>query len=460
MTAFIKEHSRVYVLIMIWAATIWFAGPLFYLVLPASVFLMRSRDMWPDMLFGFLVILIWSDMNPGIVPFRTVKTAKNTYIVALAIIYFMETARMQPSAGIFKVFLPFFGFSFLPIVASGEPLTSIQKTVSYALLYLVIPNHVLYCYRRQGWVFFRHLVIFIVVFLALQRALPYFTPHWWSFVAGRFRGFFGNPNGLSIFCYLCFMLVTVLFSVKPDLFSFKGKVVVYAVIVYFLIEGGSRTSVTSTLMFMLFYRFFAASPFLGFVAFLAFGAVVEAVSSNLPAILNALGLHEYFRVETIADGSGRYFAWSFAWSKINEGGFFLFGGGFGNDEFIMRQHYPYLRTMGHHGGVHNSYLTMWFNVGIVGILIFFRSFLLIFAKAVKSAPYAFAIMFSVMFSVLYESWITGSLNPFTIILLCILTVLSEDEIVNWRAHVTTNDAGGVEEAPTVEPVPRLILPAR
>ncbi|HMZ50380.1 MAG TPA: hypothetical protein PLP28_15455, partial [Flavobacteriales bacterium] len=106
MTAFIKEHSRIYVLIMIWAATIWFAGPLFYLVLPASVFLMRSRDMWPDMLFGFLVILIWSDMNPGIVPFRTVKTAKNTYIVALAIIYFMETARMQPSAGIFKVFLP------------------------------------------------------------------------------------------------------------------------------------------------------------------------------------------------------------------------------------------------------------------------------------------------------------------------------------------------------------------
>jgi len=62
--------------------------------------------------------------------------------------------------------------------------------------------------------------------------------------------------------------------------------------------------------------------------------------------------------------------------------------------------------------------------------------------------------------VLYESWITGSLNPFTIILLCILTVLSEDEIVNWRAHVATNDAGGVEEAPTVEPVPRLILPAR
>ena len=460
MTAFFKEHAQIYVMIMLWAATTWFAGPLLYLVLPASVFLMRSRDMWPDMIFGFLVILIWSDMNPGVVPFRTVKTAKNTYIVALAIIYLMETARMQPPAGIFKIFLPFFAFSFVPIVASGVPLTSIQKTLSYALLYLVVPNYVLYCYRRQGWTFFRHMIIFIVVFLALQRVLPYFTPPWWTFVAGRFRGFFGNPNGLSIFCYLCFMLVTVLFSLKPDLFSFRGKVVVYAVLGYFLIEGGSRTSVTAALMFLLFYRFFAASPFLGFLAFLVFGVAVEAVSSNLPAILSALGLREYFRVETIADGSGRYFAWAFAWNKINEGGYFLLGGGFGNDEFIMRQHYPYLRTMGHHGGVHNSYLTMWFNVGIVGILLFFRSFLLIFVKAVKNAPYAFAVMFSVMFSVLYESWLTGSLNPFTIVLLCIITLLSEDEIVNWREHLPADGEEAAVEEPAAEPVPRLILPAR
>jgi O-antigen ligase len=183
----------------------------------------------------------------------------------------------------------------------------------------------------------------------------------------------------------------------------------------------------------LFYRFFAASPFLGFVFFLAFGVAAEAVSSNLPLILNTLGLHTYFRVDTIADGSGRYFAWNFAWGKINEGGYFLLGGGFGNDEYIMRQYYPYLRSMGHHGGVHNSYLTMWFNTGIIGVLLFFRSYFLIFLKAVKHAPFAFAVMFSSMFSVLYESWLTGSLNPFTIILLSIITVLTEEEIVNWRA---------------------------
>jgi O-antigen ligase len=326
----------------------------------------------------------------------------------------------------------------------------------------VVPNYILFCYRRMGWKFFRHFVIFILVMLASQMAMPYYGPSWWSFIMGRFRGYFGNPNGLAIFSYLCFMFVTVLFKVKPDLFSLKGKLVTYALLIYFLIECGSRTSLTATFMFLLFFRFFGASPFLGFVMFLAFGAAVEVISGNLPAILTALGLHNYFRVDTIADGSGRYFAWNFAWNKINEEGFFLFGGGFGNDEYIMRQHYPYLRSQGHHGGVHNSYLTMWFNTGIIGVLLFFRSYMLIFLKAVKYAPYAFAIMFSTMFSVLYESWLTGSLNPFTIILLSIITVLSEEEIVNWRGTETeraTDAEGRIEDSPTGT-VPQLILPAR
>ena len=462
MGVFFREHSQVLVLILFWAECVVFLGPLLYVVLPISVFFLRSRDQWPDMLFGFLIILVWSDMTPEIFPFRVVKTAKYAYMIALALIFFMETARMQPHSQVFKVFAPFLVFAFVPIVASGEPLVSIQKTISYVLLYLVVPNYILLCYRRMGWRFFRHFVLFIMVMLVSQMAMPYYGPVWWSFIGGRFRGYFGNPNGLAIFSYLCFMFVTVLFKVKPDLFSFKGKFAIYALLIYFLVECGSRTSLTATFMFLLFYRFFAASPFLGFVFFLAFGVAAEAVSSNLPLILNALGLHTYFRVDTIADGSGRYFAWNFAWGKINEGGYFLLGGGFGNDEYIMRQHYPYLRSMGHHGGVHNSYLTMWFNTGIIGVLLFFRSYFLIFLKAVKYAPYAFAVMFSTMFSVLYESWLTGSLNPFTILLLSIITVLSEEEIVNWRGIEAERAEAGEEptEEEPAEVVPQLILPAR
>lgn len=458
MSVFFRDHFQLFGLILVWLVTTVFMGPLLYLVLPASVFLMRRREMWPDMLFGFIIVLVVSDMNPGIVAMRVVKTAKYTYIVALSLIFLMDQVRMQPHASVFRVFMPFFVFALIPIVRAADPITSIQKTLSYALLYLVVPNYVLFAYRRQGWEFFRNLVLFLLAVLLSQWLMLFLGPTWWSFVGGRFRGYFGNPNGLAIFCFLFFMLVSVLNHVKRDLFSWWTMAFIYGVLVYFLIKCGSRTSIISTLMFLLFSRFFALSPFIGFIAFLAFIGVSELVANNLPAILTALGLQDYFRVNTLEDGSGRYFAWGFAWQKINEGGHFLIGGGFSNDEHVMRQNYPYLRSMGHQGGVHNSYLTLWFNTGVVGLALYLRSFVLIFFKANKRVPIAFAVMFSVLFSVMYESWLTGSLNPFTIILIILITVITEDEIVLWRER--EEEGAGEEAPPEPEQAPVLILPAR
>lgn len=458
MRAFLRDHFQLFGLILVWLATTLFVGPLLYLVLPVSVFLMHRKEMWPDMLFGFIIVLVVSDMDPAIKTMHVVKTAKYTYIVALSLIFLMDQARMQPHASVFRVFMPFFVFALLPIVRAADPFTAIQKTLSYALLYLVIPNYVLYAYRCQGWMFFKHLVLFLLAILLSQGLMPFIGPSWWSFVGGRFRGYFGNPNGLAIFCFLFFMLMAVLNHVKRDLFGNVAKALIYGVLIFFLIKCGSRTSIISTAMFVLFSKFFALSPFIGFVMFLAFLGISELVANNLPAFLTALGLQDYFRVKTLEDGSGRYFAWGFAWQKINEGGHFLIGGGFSTDEYVMRQNYPYLSRMGHQGGVHNSYLTLWFNTGVVGLILYLRSFLLIFFKANKQVPIAFAVMFSVLFSVMYESWLTGSLNPFTIILIILITVITEDEIVLWRER--EEEGQGEEAPPEPEEVPALILPAR
>ena len=119
----------------------------------------------------------------------------------------------------------------------------------------------------------------------------------------------------------------------------------------------------------------------------------------------------------------------------------------------MGKNFQLLSRMGHQGGVHNTYLTFWLDVGIVGLLIFLRSLFLIFIKAWKRTPLAPAILFSVLFSILYESWLAGSLNPYTILLLIILTIVSEDEIIH------SEEAPAVEEVPEPE-VPSLVLPAR
>jgi O-antigen ligase len=181
---------------------------------------------------------------------------------------------------------------------------------------------------------------------------------------------------------------------------------------------------------MIFHRLVARSPFLGFVLFLAAIGVGEVISSNLPVIVEALGLEKYFRLRTLESGSGRYFAWEFAWTHIQD--YFVVGGGFGNDEFIFRKHRFYLWRMNHQGGVHNSYLSFWLDVGIVGLLIYLRSFLLMFIKASKAVPMSLAVMFSTLFSIMYESWLVGSLNPFTIVLLTTMTMVTEEEIYDWE----------------------------
>ncbi len=76
--------------------------------------------------------------------------------------------------------------------------------------------------------------------------------------------------------------------------------------------------------------------------------------------------------------------------------------------------------------------------------------MLIFFKSSKKVLIAFPIMFSVLFSVLYESWLNGSLNPFTITLLISLTIISESEIVEWKDYVGLEDEEEEEDLEEVK----------
>jgi O-antigen ligase len=101
------------------------------------------------------------------------------------------------------------------------------------------------------------------------------------------------------------------------------------------------------------------------------------------------------------------------------------GLGFGYDEYVMRSNFRVLSKLGHQGGVHNSYLSLWINFGLIGLLIYIRSFLLIFIKAVKITNLALPVFFAVIFSSSFEGLLVGSLNPHMFFLLIIITILSE-----------------------------------
>ena len=108
MKQFLREHYPLLIFIFIWVIVAAYAGLLLYAVLPISVFLMRRSDMWQDIMLGFLICLIFSDMNIDIREMAVMKTAKYTYILAMALIIILDQARMRPVAKVFGVFLPFF----------------------------------------------------------------------------------------------------------------------------------------------------------------------------------------------------------------------------------------------------------------------------------------------------------------------------------------------------------------
>lgn len=456
MKKFLRENRYTVIFLVLWLAVGRLAPTLFYLVFPVGVLLLRRVDRWQDILFGFIMCLVLSDNLRGIPGMEVVKSAKATYLLAITLILFVDQVRMQPMARVFSIFLPFFVYAFFPILASEVPITAIEKTMSYALLFLVVPNYVLYNFRRDGWPFFQNLVWFLVFVLLSQLLLPFMGNANQFYMVGRFSGYFGNPNGMAIFTYLSFVLFAVVRHLRPELFSRWATLFIYGVLVYFLISCGARTSLMSTLMFVFFVQFFRLSTALGIISFVAFVAISELLTSNLPLIITTLGLEEYLRVDTLGDGSGRYVAWTYIWDQIMNHGYFLFGAGFENEYVLMHRAYRYLSALGHQGGAHNSYLALWLNVGIVGLILYFRGFALIFIKASKNTSIALAVMFSVLFSILYESWLAGSLNPYTILLLVIMTIMSEEEIIGSLNQPEADEAPQEEEpAP-----PPLILPAR
>jgi O-antigen ligase len=258
------------------------------------------------------------------------------------------------------------------------------------------------------------------VFLLAGIAIKYVN---FDFVtrAGRFCGLFGNPNGLGIYLLLFYLFFRVANYFNPDGFSKWEKLFIYLLIAYNLYLCSSRSAMGGVIFFYVAEKLFRVSGFVAIIILVLGLLSVESFFLFLPKIIVYFNLEDYFRVQTLEEGSGRFIAWEFAWQKIQDK--FFFGGGFGYDEFVMRKNYDMLAKMGHLGGVHNSYLSFWFDFGLVGIIIYFRSFFVAFIRAHKKHIIALPLMFTVMFSITFESWLVASLNPYTIQLFMMLGVM-------------------------------------
>jgi len=426
-----KENIQLFLILTIWLIVGIYGGPLIYGVLPITMFLMQRKDMYEELLLGYLFILILSDSQEGALYFA--KEVKNIYISLLAVFIYTDRKDFQPFDSLYKIFIPFFVISLITIsFSTGDSffLTGVQKTISFLLSFIVIPNIVLKLYRESAAQFLRRFVLFIFMVLVIGFLLKYILPETALLLGERYRGIFGGPNGLGVFCLLSFITFFVINNFFPDLFSKNERILIFGIILLSVFYSGSRNAVISVLIFYIFQRFFSLSPFLGFILFLVAIFITDLISSNATAIILSLGLGDYFRTNTIEEGSGRYIAWAFAWNQIQNN--FFIGKGFAYNEFYMRHHYGELLKLNHQGGIHNSFLTFWMDQGLVGLLIYLYSYILMFIKAAQKSKFAFPIMFAISFSAFFESWLVGSLSPFAFMGMFVFTIITSDEIVPQR----------------------------
>lgn len=419
MRDFIATYRQFLLILLVWTVAPFLIGSLPTMVLAGlSLVFMILKGALIEIFFGFIFILVLSDSL--LEQLEYAKLFKNVYILLLLAVLVLNSDKTKLSGQLLNSFLPFFAIAFFALQFAGNLNIGIQKTTSYLLLLLIVPSFMLYFINEHGKEVLKHLAYFLVFIILIGFVLTVVNFNYGTIEGGRLRGLFGNPNGLGIFTFLTFVFFYVLSEFSPNLFSSSERRFFFFIIFLTLIFTGSRSAIVSCLMVIIFTRLQRNSPLLTLTLFVTIIISYQAITLNLIEIVKYFGLEQSMRVSTLEEGSGRFIAWQFAWFKIQN--FYYFGGGFGNDEFIMRQNYRELALLGHQGGVHNSYLTFWFDSGIIGLSLYFfgfiRSFILNAAKRIYSIP----CLYAVLFSITYESWLAGSLNPFTIILLLSITL--------------------------------------
>lgn len=418
MKAYLSNNNQFIIIALFWVILGIYAGPVIFVVLPVMLFLLYSKNMHLEILLGFFLILTLSDSRLSQLNFAA--DAKNIYIVMISLFSFLEMRNSSITIDFYKYFIGFFFLAFLVMLFNPNIGLSFQKTLSYILFLIFVPNYLFTVYKKYGLTAIKSIVYFVAIILALGLLIDLVNPGI-THLVGRFRGLLGNPNGLGLYSFLFFLLFATVNEHFSNLFSRNEKAIIYGITLFCLLKCGARTSLVSVIMFVFFVRFYRISSLLGFVIFVFSVIIYQLVSDNLVNIIVSLGLGSQFRVETLESGSGRIIAWKFAWDQIQDN--FYLGRGFSYTEYIFKQNYEYLSRLGHQGAAHNAYLTFWLDTGIIGLALYVFGLLMTFLKAAKRSKLAIPVLYSILFSNYYESWITASLNPFTIQLLFILTVI-------------------------------------
>ena len=414
----LKENIGFYLILAVLAVLGFNISPVALVISVLMLFGYIYKEQYWKAFFLFYFVLVLSDSS-FIYTFS--DTIKPVFALILPLMGALLSRRYSDMELPTKGFAIYLLIALFQMFSSPDILMSFQKTLSYALIFLGMPLVLYSILQTKGLSFFKDLYGFFVLMLWVGLLLILLYSDL-AFRAARFSGLFLNPNGLGLFLIVSFLLFKLVQSKYPGLFTKREGWIVEITMISSLILTQSRNAIAVFVLFYLLQWIFKRSQLLGIFSFFILIIFYSTLITQLPLIISALGLEEYFRLDTLAEGSGRLLAWEFAWQKVQEN--FFFGKGISYTEQLYLENTYQLSRLGHQGNAHNTYLTIWLDTGLIGLMVFLGAFLFVFLRKAVRSPLALPIMFCLLFSMNFESWLSASLNPFTTIFIFIVSILN------------------------------------
>ncbi|GAA5520529.1 O-antigen ligase family protein [Aliifodinibius salicampi] len=410
--------------LLIWLGSSIILGGLSPVIVIATALLLAFKRRYLELFIGFAFLLFVADSRQDIFVFA--KNSRDVYAVIMTLCIVFDK-QFPIYRKFYNYFLPFFLIAVLALFFSPTIVLGGLKTISYLLIILIVPNFVIHIYELYGSIFFKQLLSLGFVILTIGIILSFVNPGF-VHLGGRYNGLLGNPNGMGLFVLLITILFEVLYTNNKDEFISQGRIFFLGVAFISIILSGSRTALMGLAIFFVLRYTIRVSRALTFVSLILAVAFIPLIMQYLPLIIQELGLAEFARLDSLQDMSGRAVAFEFSWAQIQNN--FWMGKGFGYSEFLFSQWKEYLSDLGHQGGTHNTYLTVWLDTGLFGVLCFVGAWIGIFKKAFSVSSLALPVGCTVIFTTIFESWLSASLNAFTIILLIIVTILTIPHLTN------------------------------
>ncbi len=359
----------------------------------------------------FVAILLFSDSNSRLF-YESGKGAKDLSLVLITL-YLVLSGKVYLQFSYTKYFALYILVALVGLLITNFSFLGLQKLISYSLIIWVIPVMLYLIFNKgEGLIFFKQIIMTFAVLYLISIVLSRLLPA--SFAQfGRFNGIHRNPNGVGIFSTLFIMNLFLIRDKVKTIFSNK---LFYAIVILFLITivlSGSRTAFLSLGIFFIFNLFRIKFVF-GFILVSILAFSYGFIMYQIESVIIAANLQNELRLDTLSYASGRIYIWQACWMEIQNN--YWLGHGFSYEEYSKwdKAYYKILPMLIHnYGNIHNSYLTIWLNTGLLGLLAYLAGIITYTIKNQFKSKLLSPFMFAAMFMAFFESYMVASLNPYT-----------------------------------------------